>query len=61
MVKSEGCSESWMGSRRSRGALEWFEGKDLYMGSPDERVLGVLSQVCLCSPNLSPERGGLGL
>src|SRR3990170_6283440 len=33
MVKSEGCSESQMGSGTSRGALEWSGGKDLYMGS----------------------------
>ena len=30
-------------------------------GSPDEKVIDVLSQVCLCSPNLSPEHVGLGL
>ena len=26
-----------------------------------EKVVGVLSQVCLCSPNLNPERERLGL
>ena len=29
--------------------------------SPYEKVVGVLSQVCLCSPNLNPERERLGL
>ena len=29
--------------------------------SPYEEVVGVLSQVCLCSPNLNPERERLGL
>ena len=29
--------------------------------SPYEKVVGVLSQVCLCSPNLNPEHERLGL
>ena len=30
---TEGCSESRIGSRTSRGVPEWSGGKDLYMGS----------------------------
>ena len=29
--------------------------------SPHERVLGISSQVCVCSPKLNPEHGRLGL
>ena len=36
-------------------------GGDVERRSPDEKVIDVLSQVCLCSPNLSPERERLGL
>ena len=32
MVVTEGCSESRMRSRTSRGAPEWSGGKDLYIG-----------------------------
>ena len=33
MLVTEGCSESRMRSRTSRGVPEWSGGKDLYMGS----------------------------
>src|SRR3990170_896819 len=32
-LMTEGCSESQMRSRTSRGVSEWSRGKDLYMGS----------------------------
>src|SRR3989337_3397132 len=34
MRLTEGCSESRMRSRTSRGVPEWSGGKDLYIGSP---------------------------
>ena len=63
--------------RRYLNTLDEFEGDSNWVGkntkstflqkknhpiwSPYEKVVGVLSEVCLCSPNLNPERERLGL
>ena len=63
--------------RRYLNAPDKFEGDSNWVGknmkstlqqkmnhpiwSPYEKVVGVLSQVCLCSPYLNPERERLGL
>ena len=41
--------------------LESNKKKNHPIRSPDEKDLGIFSQVCLCSPNLSPKRERLGL
>ena len=48
-----------IGLERARNLLS--KKKNHPIRSPYERVLGVLSQVFLCSPNLNPERERLGL
>ena len=48
-----------IGLERAQNLLS--EKKNHPIQSPYENVVGVLSQVCLCSPNLNPEHERLGL
>ena len=48
------------GLERARNLLS-NKKKNHPIRSPYEKVVGVLSQVCLCSSNLNPERERLGL
>ena len=48
-----------IGLERSRNLLS--NKKNHPIQSPDEREIRILSHVCLCSPNLNPERERLGL
>ena len=48
-----------VGLERGRNLLS--KKKNHPIRSPYEKVVGVLNQVCLCSPNLNPERERLGL
>ena len=48
-----------IGLERARNRLS--NKKNYPIWSPYEKVVDVLSQVCLCSPNLNPERERLGL
>ena len=55
--KFEGDS-NWV---RKRMKSTFSQKKNHPIRSPDDGVLGVLNQVCLCSPNLNPERERLEL
>ena len=48
-----------IGFERARNLLS-NKKKNHPIRSPYEKVVGVLSQVCLCSPNLNPKRERLG-
>src|SRR3954465_2558774 len=51
--------ESKWSGKRTKSTFQ--QKKNHPIRSPYEKVLAVLSQVCLCSPNLNPERERLGL
>ena len=50
-----------IGLERARNLVSNKKKKNHPIRSPYEKGVGVLSQVCLCSPNLNPERERHGL
>ena len=49
---------NWVG-KRTKSSFQ--QKKNHPIRSPYEKLVSVLSRVCLCSPNLNPERERLGL